>query len=35
MFRSVIDHRKYANLVRLQVEIISDPNHLARILFER
>ena len=26
---------KYPNLVRTQVEIISDPNYLVRILFER
>ena len=28
-------YRKYSNLVRTQVEIISDPNYLVRILFER
>ena len=28
-------YRKYPNLVRTQVEIISDPNYLVRILFER
>ena len=26
---------KYPDLVRTQVEIISDPNYLVRILFER
>ena len=26
---------EYPNLVRTQVEIISDPNYLVRILFER
>ena len=26
---------KYPNLVRIQVEIISDPNYLVQILFER
>ena len=26
---------KYPNLVRTQVEIISDPNYLVRLLFER
>ena len=29
------DYRKYCNLVRTQVEIISDPNYLVRVLFER
>ena len=29
------EYRKYPNLVRTQVEIISDPNYLVRILFER
>ena len=28
-------YRKYPNLVRTQVEIISDLNYLVRILFER
>ena len=28
-------YRKYPNLVRTQVEIISNPNYLVRILFER
>ena len=28
-------YRKYPNLVRTQIEIISDPNYLVRILFER
>ena len=28
-------YRKYPNLVHTQVEIISDPNYLERILFER
>ena len=28
-------YRKYPNLVRTQVEIISEPNYLVRILFER
>ena len=28
-------YRKYPNLVRIQVEIISDPNYLMCILFER
>ena len=28
-------YRKHPNLVRNQVEIISDPNYLVRILFER
>ena len=28
-------YRKYPNLVRTQVEIISDPNYLVRILFEK
>ena len=28
-------YRKYPNLVRTQVEIISDPNYLVCILFER
>ena len=28
-------YRKYPNLVRTQVEIISDPNYFIRILFER
>ena len=28
-------YRKYLNLVRTEVEIISDPNFLVRILFER
>ena len=28
-------YRKYPNLVRTQVELISDPNYLVRILFER
>ena len=28
-------YRKYPNLVRTQIEIISDPNYLARILFEK
>ena len=27
-------YRKYPNLMRTQVEIISDPNCLVRILFE-
>ena len=27
--------RKYPNLVRAQLDIISDPNYLVRILFER
>ena len=30
-----VNYRKYPNLVRTQVEIISDPNYLVRILFER
>ena len=30
-----VNYRKYHNLVRTQVEIISDPNYLVRILFER
>ena len=29
------EYHKYANLVRTQVQIISDPNYLVRILFER
>ena len=29
------NYRKYPNLVRTQVEIISEPNYLVRILFER
>ena len=28
-------YHKYPDLVRTQVEIISDPNYLVRILFER
>ena len=28
-------YRKYPKLVRTQVEIISEPNYLVRILFER
>ena len=32
---STFIYRKYPNLVRTQVEIISDPNYLARILFDR
>ena len=28
-------YRKYPNLVRTKVEIISDPNYLVRTLFER
>ena len=28
-------YRKYPNLVHTQAEIISDPNYLVRILFER
>ena len=28
-------YRKYPNLVRTQAKIISNPNYLARILFER
>ena len=28
-------YRKYPNLERTQVEIISNPNYLVRILFER
>ena len=28
-------YHKHPNLVRNQVEIISDPNYLVRILFER
>ena len=28
-------YHKYPNLVRTQVEIISDPNYLVRIIFER
>ena len=28
-------YRKYPNLVRTQVDIISDPNYLVRILLER
>ena len=28
-------YRKYPNLVRTQVEIISNPNYLVSILFER
>ena len=31
----VTDYRKYPNLVRAQVQMISDPNYLVRILFER
>ena len=31
---SVLLYRKYSNLVHTQVEIISDPNYLVRILFE-
>ena len=31
----VMKYRKYPNLVRTQVEIISNPNYLVRILFER
>ena len=31
----LVDYRKCTNLVRTQVEIISDPNYLVRILFER
>ena len=33
-FRNIHD-RKYPNLVRAQVQMISDPNYLVRILFER
>ena len=29
------NYLKYPNLVRTQVEIISDANYLVRILFER
>ena len=29
------EYRKYPNLVRTQFEIISDPNYLVGILFER
>ena len=29
-----LKYRKYPNLVHTQVEIISDPNYLVRILFE-
>ena len=29
------NYRKYHNLVRIQAEIISDPNYSVRILFER
>ena len=28
-------YRKYPNLVHTQVEMISEPNYLVRILFER
>ena len=31
----VANYRKYSNLVRTQVEVISDHNHFVRILFER
>ena len=30
-----MEYRKYLNLVRTQVEIISDPNYSVRIVFER
>ena len=30
-----IYYRKYPDLVRIEVEIIYDPNYLVRILFER
>ena len=30
-----MQYGKYPNLVRTQVEIISDPNYLVRFLFER
>ena len=29
------NYRKYPNLVRTQVEVISDHNYFVRILFER
>ena len=32
---SIDAYRKYPNLLRIQVERISDPNYLVRILFER
>ena len=35
MKKIMIVYRKYPNLVRTQVEIISDPNYLVPILFER
>ena len=31
----MLSYRKYPNLVHTQVEIISDPNYLVRMLFER
>ena len=31
----IFSYRKYPNLARTQVEIISDPNYLVCILFER
>ena len=31
----MIYYRKYPNLVRIEVEIIYDPNYLVRILSER
>ena len=35
LFQTKIIYRKYPNLVRTQVEIISDSNYLVCILFER
>ena len=34
-FQTKIVYCKYPNLMHTQVEIISDPNYLVRILFER
>ena len=34
-YKKYFYYRKYPNLVCTQVEIISDPNYLVRILFER
>ena len=33
--QNYLKYRKYPNLVRSQVEVISDPDYLVRILFER
>ena len=35
VYFAIFTYRKYPNLVRYQVEIISDPNYLVHILFER